>query len=277
MSAWPSRSRMSPTRACPAPPSSQRPYRPGTTVSGLTAKVTRSASTARISVSSGRRWSGVRTLRAKYVAVASDPLTAAPTTAALLAPATHSTFCVVEKSVRVGGTPAIVSGEPHGPRPPPRTLGGTEGGAGRGPGGVGRLADVKQPVDLPVSPMLAKAVKEVPAADSVAGGLVYEPKWDGFRCLVLRDGDEVELASRGSRRSRRTSRRWSRTSGACSRRSASSTRRSWSAAAPVGRSGSSGSTCPNASTRRSRGSASSPRRRRPSSSASTCSPLATSR
>jgi len=61
------------------------------------------------------------------------------------------------------------------------------------------LADVKQPVDLPVSPMLAKAVKEVPAADSVAGGLVYEPKWDGFRCLVLRDGDEVELASRGSR------------------------------------------------------------------------------
>jgi ATP-dependent DNA ligase len=61
------------------------------------------------------------------------------------------------------------------------------------------LAGVKQPVDLPVQPMLAKAVKEVPAADSVAGGLVYEPKWDGFRCIVLRDGDEVELASRGSR------------------------------------------------------------------------------
>ena len=47
--------------------------------------------------------------------------------------------------------------------------------------------------------MLAKAVKTVPAADSVPGGLVYEPKWDGFRCLVIRDGDEVELASRGSR------------------------------------------------------------------------------
>ncbi|MEP6649278.1 MAG: ATP-dependent DNA ligase [Lapillicoccus sp.] len=58
---------------------------------------------------------------------------------------------------------------------------------------------MKQPVDLPVQPMLAKAVKEVPAADSVSGGLVYEPKWDGFRCLVLRDGDDVELASRGSR------------------------------------------------------------------------------
>ena len=39
----------------------------------------------------------------------------------------------------------------------------------------------------------------MPAPDSVAGGLSYEPKWDGFRCLVLRDGDEVELASRSSR------------------------------------------------------------------------------
>lgn len=47
--------------------------------------------------------------------------------------------------------------------------------------------------------MLAKAVPGVPAPDSVAGGLVYEPKWDGFRCIVLRDGDEVELSSRGSK------------------------------------------------------------------------------
>ncbi|MDE9366839.1 ATP-dependent DNA ligase [Luteipulveratus sp. YIM 133132] len=55
------------------------------------------------------------------------------------------------------------------------------------------------PLELPITPMLAKAVKSVPAADSVPGGLSYEPKWDGFRVLVLRDGDEVELASRGSR------------------------------------------------------------------------------
>ena len=55
------------------------------------------------------------------------------------------------------------------------------------------------PVPLPLSPMLAKSVAQVPAADSVAGGLTYEPKWDGFRCLVLRDGDELELASRGSK------------------------------------------------------------------------------
>ena len=47
--------------------------------------------------------------------------------------------------------------------------------------------------------MLAKAVAGVPAHNSVAGGLSFEPKWDGFRCIVLRDGDEVQLASRGSK------------------------------------------------------------------------------
>ena len=56
-----------------------------------------------------------------------------------------------------------------------------------------------QPIDLPIQPMLAKAVKGVPAADSVPGGLLYEPKWDGFRCLIVRDGEEIELASRGSK------------------------------------------------------------------------------
>jgi ATP-dependent DNA ligase len=47
----------------------------------------------------------------------------------------------------------------------------------------------------PVKPMLAKAVHEVPRAP----GLVYEPKWDGFRCVVFRDGDELELGSRNDR------------------------------------------------------------------------------
>ena len=42
--------------------------------------------------------------------------------------------------------------------------------------------------------MLAKAVRELPTGD-----FLYEPKWDGFRCLVFRDGDEVELASRNQR------------------------------------------------------------------------------
>ncbi len=47
----------------------------------------------------------------------------------------------------------------------------------------------------PVSPMLAKLARELPAE----GGMLYEPKWDGFRCIVFRDGDEVELGSRNER------------------------------------------------------------------------------
>ena len=43
--------------------------------------------------------------------------------------------------------------------------------------------------------MLAKLARELPLGD----GLVYEPKWDGFRCIVFRDRDEVELGSRNER------------------------------------------------------------------------------
>ena len=56
------------------------------------------------------------------------------------------------------------------------------------------MAGVKLPVMPPVGPMLAKSVKSVPTGD-----YLYEPKWDGFRCIAFRDGDEVELASRGER------------------------------------------------------------------------------
>ncbi len=49
-----------------------------------------------------------------------------------------------------------------------------------------------------ITPMLAKPVPELPAPDSVPGGLAYEPKWDGFRALVSRDGG-VEIGSRGAR------------------------------------------------------------------------------
>ena len=42
--------------------------------------------------------------------------------------------------------------------------------------------------------MLAKVVKAVPTGD-----YLYEPKWDGFRCIAFRDGDEVELTSRGEK------------------------------------------------------------------------------
>jgi ATP-dependent DNA ligase len=49
------------------------------------------------------------------------------------------------------------------------------------------------PVNPPVAPMLAKPVTEIPP------GQIYEPKWDGFRTVVFRDGDEVELGSRNER------------------------------------------------------------------------------
>jgi ATP-dependent DNA ligase len=50
----------------------------------------------------------------------------------------------------------------------------------------------------PVQPMLAKSVKGIPDP-AKHGGLVFEPKWDGFRCIVFRDGAEVELASRNTK------------------------------------------------------------------------------
>ena len=46
----------------------------------------------------------------------------------------------------------------------------------------------------PVKPMLAKAVRDLPT-----GEMWFEPKWDGFRCVVFRDGDEIELGSRNER------------------------------------------------------------------------------
>ncbi|WP_337191923.1 ATP-dependent DNA ligase [Nocardioides flavescens] len=55
------------------------------------------------------------------------------------------------------------------------------------------------PVMPPVRPMLAKSVKGVPDPAKHAGGLLFEPKWDGFRCIVFRDGDEVELTSRNTK------------------------------------------------------------------------------
>ena len=47
----------------------------------------------------------------------------------------------------------------------------------------------------PLQPMLASSAARVPTK----GGMLFEPKWDGFRCIVFRDGDEVELASRNTK------------------------------------------------------------------------------
>lgn len=51
---------------------------------------------------------------------------------------------------------------------------------------------MKLPVNPPILPMLAKRVSELPSV----GNWIFEPKWDGFRALVFRDGDEVVIQSR---------------------------------------------------------------------------------
>jgi ATP-dependent DNA ligase len=53
---------------------------------------------------------------------------------------------------------------------------------------------VTLPVPPPVSPMLAKLTRELPI-----GEFLYEPKWDGFRAIVFRDGDHVEIGSRNEK------------------------------------------------------------------------------
>jgi ATP-dependent DNA ligase len=49
------------------------------------------------------------------------------------------------------------------------------------------------PVMPPVRPMLAKSAAAIPP------GMLYEAKWDGFRAIVFRDGDEIELGSRSGK------------------------------------------------------------------------------
>src|SRR6476620_3680592 len=51
------------------------------------------------------------------------------------------------------------------------------------------------PVNPPFEPMLAKLTREMPPQGAVS----YEPKWDGFRCVVFRDGDDLDLQSRNQK------------------------------------------------------------------------------
>ncbi|MEA2332584.1 MAG: hypothetical protein QOH58_2722 [Thermoleophilaceae bacterium] len=51
------------------------------------------------------------------------------------------------------------------------------------------------PLEPPIKPQLAKSARELPTGE----GWRYEPKWDGFRTIVFRDGDEVYLQSRNGR------------------------------------------------------------------------------
>jgi ATP-dependent DNA ligase len=54
---------------------------------------------------------------------------------------------------------------------------------------------VSLPLSPPVAPQLAKSARELPTGDDWR----YEPKWDGFRTIVFRDGDDVQLQSRNGR------------------------------------------------------------------------------
>ena len=55
------------------------------------------------------------------------------------------------------------------------------------------------PIEPPVSPMLAKLARELPTSGGKAGDFLFEPKWDGFRAIVFRDGDDVEIGSRNEK------------------------------------------------------------------------------
>jgi ATP-dependent DNA ligase len=52
------------------------------------------------------------------------------------------------------------------------------------------------PVNPPFEPMLAKLTRELPPDGA---DVLYEPKWDGFRCIVFRDGDDLDLQSRNQK------------------------------------------------------------------------------
>jgi ATP-dependent DNA ligase len=51
------------------------------------------------------------------------------------------------------------------------------------------------PVNPPVLPMLARRIDALPEGD----GWFFEPKWDGFRAIIFRDGDEIAIESRDAR------------------------------------------------------------------------------
>lgn len=53
---------------------------------------------------------------------------------------------------------------------------------------------MRLPLMPPIAPMLAKAVTSLPD-----GALMFEPKWDGFRSIIFRDGADVEIGSRNGK------------------------------------------------------------------------------
>src|SRR5579859_7953849 len=56
------------------------------------------------------------------------------------------------------------------------------------------MTSMRLPVMPPVAPMLARSVPAIPD-----GAMSFEPKWDGFRSIIFRDGDQVEIGSRNEK------------------------------------------------------------------------------
>ena len=54
---------------------------------------------------------------------------------------------------------------------------------------------MKLPVEPGYAPMEARLAAKLPSGD----GWLYEPKWDGFRCLAFRDGDDIDLRSKAGK------------------------------------------------------------------------------
>jgi ATP-dependent DNA ligase len=84
---------------------------------------------------------------------------------------------------------AVMPDTPHGDAATP--AGGDAGGPSAAAGAPDPPA-MRLPFQPPLEPMLAKLARTIPDGD----GWLYEPKWDGFRCIVFRDGDRLELISR---------------------------------------------------------------------------------
>jgi ATP-dependent DNA ligase len=57
---------------------------------------------------------------------------------------------------------------------------------------VAQFPPVNLPIQPPYPPMEAKSVDEIPRGEN----WIYEPKWDGFRCLAFRDGDTIVMQSK---------------------------------------------------------------------------------
>lgn len=76
------------------------------------------------------------------------------------------------------------------PRGAVPTVAATSSAKGDGP------VSLPQGLNLPVDVALARAVQQIPSPSAMPGGCLYEPKWDGFRCLIARDDARVSLWSR---------------------------------------------------------------------------------